>query len=96
MKYLSSRNERKIIFTPSFAEGRKSGREGMKNLFMRLFFRKSGNSVNMKTHGYRIPHTIWMSDLKKASDYGALLAENGRRLKARVLVSAGAATGSGS
>jgi len=96
MQYMSSRNERKMIFTPSLAEGRKSGRESMKNLFMRLFFRKSGNSVNMKTHGYRIPHTIWMSDLKKASDHGALLAENARRLKARVLEPAGAETGSGS
>ena len=68
----------------------------MKHILKELFKRRLGNDRNKRTLGYQIPHTIWMSDLKKASDHGALLAENARRLKARVWEPAGAATGSGS
>jgi hypothetical protein len=68
----------------------------MRHILKKLFKRRFGNDRNKGTLGYQIPPTVWMSDLKKASDYGALLAEKARRLKARVLEPAGAATGSGS
>ncbi len=44
----------------------------MKNPF-RSLDKKPGSSQRKKAPLYRIPDTVWMSDLKKASEWGALL-----------------------
>jgi len=49
----------------------------MKNFFKN--FEKKTNSVPRKKalSSYRIPETIWMTDVKKASEIGALLPKKG-------------------
>jgi hypothetical protein len=68
----------------------------MKNFLKRFLGGKSAKDGNGTTLGYQIPQTVWMSDLKKAAEYGALLAEKAGKLKTRALGPARAALVSGS
>jgi hypothetical protein len=53
----------------------------MKNYFKN--FGKKSHSAQKKNaaSSYRIPETIWMTDLKKASEWGALLQKKGHPKK---------------
>lgn len=53
------------------------GKETMKNYFKN--FGKKSRSAQRKNaaSSYRIPETIWMTDLKKASEWGAFLQKKG-------------------
>jgi len=53
----------------------------MKNFFKN--FDKQPRSVQRKKalSSYRIPETIWMTDVKKASEWGALLPKKGPQKK---------------
>ena len=57
------------------------GKEAMKNYFKN--FGKKFHSAQKKNaaSSYRIPETIWMTDLKKASEWGALLQKKGHPKK---------------
>ncbi len=46
------------------------------------FKKKSNSAQEKKTSLYRIPETVWMSDVKKASEWGALLPKKGPFKKA--------------
>jgi hypothetical protein len=53
----------------------------MKNFF-KNFGKKSGLAQRKDAvSSYRIPETIWMSDVKKASEWGALLQKKGHPKK---------------
>jgi hypothetical protein len=54
----------------------------MKN-FLKSLGRKSRPAQKEKSSSpYRIPDTVWMSDVKKASEWGALLPKKGTPKKA--------------
>jgi len=54
----------------------------MKN-FLKSFGKKSRTAQKTKSASlYRLPDTIWMSDVKKASEWGALLQKKGNPKKA--------------
>lgn len=54
----------------------------MKN-FLRILGKKSRSVQKKKSSSaYRIPETIWMTDVKKASEWGALLPKKGNPKKA--------------
>lgn len=54
----------------------------MKN-FLKSFGKKSRSAQKTKSaSSYRLPDTIWMSDVKKASEWGALLQKKGNPKKA--------------
>jgi len=58
------------------------GKEAMKN-FLKSFGKKSRTAQKTKSaSSYRLPDTIWMSDVKKASEWGALLQKKGNPKKA--------------
>jgi len=58
------------------------GKETMKNYF-KNFGKKSRSAQRENAASwYRIPETIWMTDLKKASEWGALLQKKGHPKKA--------------
>jgi hypothetical protein len=46
------------------------------------FKKKSDSPQKKKASLYRIPETVWMSDVKKASEWGALLPKKGPFKKA--------------
>jgi hypothetical protein len=52
-------------------------KQAMKNFF-KNFGKKSGFAQRKNAvSSYRIPETIWMTDLKKASEWGAFLQKKG-------------------
>jgi hypothetical protein len=53
----------------------------MKNFFKNCG-KKSRPTQKKNASSYRIPETIWMSDVKKASEWGALLQKKGHLKKA--------------
>jgi hypothetical protein len=53
----------------------------MKNLF-KNHRKKSSPDRKKNAFSYRIPETIWMSDVKKASEWGAFLQKKGHLKKA--------------
>lgn len=54
----------------------------MKNI-LKNFGKKSRSAKRKEpASAYRIPETIWMSDVKKASEWGALLQKKGNPKKA--------------
>ncbi len=55
----------------------------MRNLFKKNA-KKSRLDQKKKVSSYRIPETIWMSDVKKASEWGAYLQKKGHLKKAPI------------
>jgi hypothetical protein len=54
----------------------------MKN-FLKSFGKKSRSAQKTKSaSSYRLPDMVWMSDVKKASEWGALLQKKGNPKKA--------------
>lgn len=53
----------------------------MKNYFKNLGKKSRSAQRKNAASSYRIPETIWMTDLKKASEWGALLQKKGHLKK---------------
>lgn len=54
------------------------GRKAEMKSFFKNFIKKPIFDQRKKpTSSYRIPEMTWMSDLKKAADYGAILVKKG-------------------
>lgn len=53
----------------------------MRNFILWFWKRRFSNGNGKSPFGYKIPPIVWMTDLKKAADCGAVLAEKERRLK---------------
>jgi hypothetical protein len=50
--------------------------------FLKILGKKSRSAQRKKAaSSYRIPETIWMTDVKKASEWGALLQKKGHPKK---------------
>jgi hypothetical protein len=84
------------IFEAALERDWQSGEKRMKKFLKGLLGSRSAKSGNGTTLGYQIPQTVWMSDLKKAAEYGALLAEKAGKLRTRALGPERAALVSGS
>jgi hypothetical protein len=51
------------------------------NKFFKNYGKKSRPAQKKDAASYRIPETIWMSDVKKASEWGAFLQKKGHLKK---------------